>query len=93
MLDLVIDEFIMHEGILSKGATKITISHFRQPEKNTFKKHNFGLFLKEVTRHKGGILALKPFYVILLGLYFVLACLVIIKVICTNNGGPPEIGT
>ena len=93
MVDLVIDQFVMHQGILSKGATKITKSHFRQPERNMFSKHNFSLFLEEVTRHKDGILALKPFYAISLGLYFALACLVIIKVIGTDNGETPEIRT
>jgi hypothetical protein len=93
MVDLIIDHFVMHQSILDKGATKMTKSHFRQPEKSIFDNDNFSLFLDNVARHKKGVLALKPFYLILLGLYLVLACLVIIKVICTDSSGPPEIGT
>lgn len=92
LIDFAIDHFSLHQGMLNQGATKITRSHFRQPEKSIFDKDNFSLFLENVTRHEEEVLALKPFYVILLGLYLVIACLVIIKVICTDNSGSPEIG-
>jgi hypothetical protein len=94
IVDLAIEQFLVHQSILSKGATKITKSHFRQPEESVFNKGNFNLFLEKVTEHKEGILAWKPLYVVLLGLYLVIACLIIIKVICTDNSdkkGPPEI--
>jgi len=93
IVDFVIDHFAMHQSILNKGATKITKSHFRQPEQSIFSKDSFSLFLENVTKYKGGILAWKPFYVILLGLYLGLACLVIIMVISTDDSGSPEIET
>jgi hypothetical protein len=92
-IDLAIYHFAMQSDALSKGATKITESHFKQPEECVLHNGNFHLFLETITRHKEGILASKPFYVILLGLYLALACIVVIKVMNPENGELPNVET
>ena len=89
-IDLAIDYFAKQSNALSKGATKITESHFRQPEQCLFEGANFSLFLNNITRYKNGVLAWKPFYVILLTSYLVLACLVVVKVVNTETGEPSK---
>ena len=90
LFDLGIDRFVMHQRILNNGAMKITKSHFRPPEGDIFHKGNLSLFLDNVTQHKSGIFAWKPFYLGLLGLYSIGCCLVVLKVICGNNGATSE---
>ena len=89
-IDLAVYHFGAQSNALSRGATKITESHFRQPEQCIFEKDNFSLFLNNITRHKDGVLAWKPFYVILLASYLVLACLVVVKVVNTETGEPSK---
>ena len=84
-MDQVIDHFAVQLDILNKGATKITRSHFKQPEESILNKRGFNVFSKNVTRHKEGILAWKPFYVMLLGVYFALACLAVMKLMYSEN--------
>ena len=84
-IDLAIYHLAKQSNALSKGATRITESHFKQPEQCVFEKDNLSIFLTNVTEHKKGILAWKPFYVILLGLYVALAGIVVIKVVNTET--------
>ena len=86
MADMVINRFLISKGMLNKGATTITQKHFRQPEESVFNSENFTQFLENVTKHKKGILAWKPLYVIGLGVYLILACFVMFEVITDNNG-------
>jgi len=92
LMDFAIDHYILQSSMLKDGATKITKSHFRQPVESLFDKGNLGLFLERETKHKDGVSGWRPFYVILMGTYAIMAYLVLIWVMRGHGGRDPDNG-
>lgn len=74
MIDTIAKKVLLKNTHLNKGVTKITLRHFVQPTENIFlHPSELTQFLDKIVEGKEGLLAWKPFYLILMLFYISLA--------------------